>query len=373
MEKIFILAGAGFSYSLSSSEGRQVLTAEFSNNIKEDILALTKSFTKEIESRSLDWFIKDIENNNFHFEHFCEKIWFLGELNHHHYPLGVTNEFLGQLYEFIHTQLFISYSRPQCDKSRRIDFIKMIQYLLSKDYEVHIFDLNFDSVLEDCLKAGEIIFEDFFEREVSFHATKYMNKTIVSREHSGRKENDKQVFIYKLHGAFNIVSISDELKYKNTGYNPIPKSNKSYSGIPFGFYKIKIEDYMLDDLEKNFIQGISNLSFIDGFNVQTSLWTSNYMKLKFKSLDQTYPSFCYDSYKKVLKDSKARFIVGYGSMDTDINRALLDRCRNEALIGIKPCKTYVEIDEDSRLCNSLINQGHDTKFEDYLKKFEGLE
>ncbi len=189
------------------------------------------------------------------------------------------------------------------------------------DYEIHIFDLNFDLVLEATLVNSELRkeFNDFFPDSTYYPSEdELLKKTYYSKPFN--KSLLEKINLYKLHGAFNIFHVADHLA--NT-HQIITKPHKGdYYNYPAGFKKLRITSehykFFLNEPTFEAIEKINPTTM----EMSNSLWIGNTYKVSMIGMGQTYPSFCHTKFREILPESDSVFIIGYGTKDHDINSVL---------------------------------------------------
>lgn len=202
----------------------------------------------------------------------------------------------------------------------------MLKYLLEKDYEIHIFDLNFDLVLEDILRNSELHreFNDFFPDTTYYQfEDELLRKTGYSEPFNKSLLN--KINLYKLHGAFNIFHIADRIA--NT-HQIITKPHKgAYYDYPAGFRKLRmIPEHYKIFLNEPIFEAIEKINPA-AMEMSDSLWIGNTYKVSMIGMGQTYPSFCHAKFREILPESDSVFIIGYGTKDHDINPVLRSRSK----------------------------------------------
>ncbi len=331
----FVL-GAGFSYSLAE----QKLTKDFSKDLREKFKEFKAkyNFESETDRNYLDWLIEFEQNGTWDFELVADVIRHIGSLSRYQYLQMPSHTVIDDSFNLLSTTLCKQYLTFKTITDRSCQFIKLIRYLLKLEYEIHIFDLNFDQVIEKILKDEGIKLNDFFPHTIGLPTKDF--KCIGFSDVFDSELTDS-VNLYKLHGAFNIVSSNDELNHWYRGPSiPIDHTKRCIQNLRYGFRKVFLnnETEVIEALQKNFIKGVTGLTYMEGYEAQHSLWTGNTFKLAMIGLGQSYPSFCYKQFSEIISDSETVFVIGYGSRDPDVNvvltkRLWLDHFRDRASIN----------------------------------------
>ncbi|MFM7458936.1 MAG: hypothetical protein ACKO3R_09830 [bacterium] len=315
----FVL-GAGFSHALA----KQKLTNDFSSQLREK----SKFFFEEFNSADFNPDLKDFIINfrdpkwgTWNFETLADALRHIGSLDGYGYKGLPPSDHLEKYLQLIYQELFKEYLEFSLDRDLSNKYINLLKYLLEKDYEIHIFDLNFDLVLEAILVNSELRkeFNDFFPDSTYPYPSKdeLLKKTYYSKPFNKSLLN--KINLYKLHGAFNIFHHGT-----NTRTKPY---NGTYYDYPAGFRKLRMtpEHYQIF-LNEPIFEAIEKIN-PTAMEMSDSLWIGNTYKVSMIGMGQTYPSFCHAKFREILPESDSVFIIGYGTKDHDINSVLRSRSK----------------------------------------------
>jgi hypothetical protein len=317
----FVL-GAGFSHALA----KQKLTDDFSSQLREKSKIFLEEFNPADFNPDLKDFIinfRDPKWGTWNFETLADALRHIGSLGRYAYKGLPPGDHLEKYLQLIYQELFKEYLEFSPDRDLSNKYINLLKYLLAKDYEIHIFDLNFDLVLEATLVNSELRkeFNDFFP-----DTTYYQFEDELLRKTGYSKPFDKSLLnkinLYKLHGAFNVFHVADRIANAQT------KPHKGvYYDYPAGFSKLRMtpEHYKIF-LNEPIFEAIEKIN-PTAMEMNDSLWIGNTYKVSMIGMGQTYPSFCHAKFREIIPESDSVFIIGYGTKDHDINSVLRSRSK----------------------------------------------
>lgn len=335
--KVVFLLGAGFSKAMAK--------LPVSDNFSEQLYPCLINKLKEmnIPENFVTW-IKDFKSKGkWDFEIVADLLRHCTELSASGYPGMPTVKVIEGIQNIIKDSLFETYGKPIIDEVIKKDFLIFIEYLLARRSQIHIFDLNFDSVVELLFDINDR-YNDFFSNK--FNESLYVGvKTFSVSSVFDCNLNEQKINHYKLHGAFNLVSFNDD--------RSLSAEEKVKSG--FGFRQISIDEKYKPEY-----------CFIT---------TGRLNKLAVKGYSYSYVNYCYESLGQLLNKKNDIFLVGYGGGDQDVNfdlKKALDVkfSHNQEIFT----KGYIDPDfYDNRLVDLLdVVNKEDVKFEDFLLRFRKL-
>lgn len=212
------------------------------------------------------------------------------------------NEIIQEVYNLSSTDI---HYKPTC-KERLIIFFK---YLIHEGYQINIYDLNHDEVVEDIIKSDPCLqkhYQDFFDD--SDIEKPYYNKERPSRSFN-KKAQKKKLNHFKIHGSLRITLES-----------------------PNNWIKLNsLEEYEFYKQSRN-IRGLLYADYSKAADI-------------FKHI---YHSFCFIDLSLNMRPSNPLMIVGYGFGDSHLNALL------EGIYSIKTDNLRHNGDKVTLFCNETI-------------------
>lgn len=277
------------------------------------VFTSTSFFENEIQKIEIS---KDLKNEllNFHFDQIRKSFNYeviVGELTSflytgnrckNSYDLNLLEEESKSIFEYIfsviHKSLSINNHGDLSFNGSANQFISLLKYLLEKDCQINIFDLNHDQLVEDICKNNQELsnhYNDFFEN--TFDSTSLpskLNQDDIIGKFNISKVN--RINHYKLHGAFTILNDC------SANYHTAYKVTKP---LPLNFY---IKEYLR----------VVEQTWREYVPMPTILFDSIF---KTSNLHRSlYLSFCFNQFAKI--DSNL-LVIGYGRGDNHINSNIL--------------------------------------------------
>jgi hypothetical protein len=368
-KKASFILGAGFSHVLAG----QKITSDFSKLLHQKF---KQEFKKQTYENKLTEYILGL-GEAFNFETLIDNLRFMNELRASGYQQLPEGASIDNCIHFIYQNLINEYLDFELNETLKKKFLGLIKLLLGKGYEIHIFDLNFDQVLEEIFYESEFRsqFNDFFP-----HHEYLKNESGETIRFSSIFDKTKinKINLYKPHGAFNIIYTNDAMSQNHLGVG-FAQNDFEYRNIRLGFRKILFKRDRENQIKQKLKQDY-NLALKEYLNFTPmsgdkglgySLLMGNNYKLAMVGYAQTYPKFCYRQLNDILAESTFISLIGYGGKDLDINPSLRDsKMPTEFfwdLLGTSP-KTVVYFNDENIPQELLCKDDENLGFEEYLNK-----
>jgi hypothetical protein len=363
-KKASFILGAGFSYVLAG----QKITSDFSKLLHQKF---KQKFKKQTYKNKLTKYILGL-GEAFNFETLIDNLRFMNNLRDSGYQHLPERASIDNCIHFIYQNLINEYLDFELNETLKKKFLGLIKLLLGKGYEIHIFDLNFDQVLEEIIYESEFRsqFNDFFPH---YEFPKNESGETIPCSSVFDKTKINKINLYKPHGAFNIIHTNDAMSKNHLGVD----FAQNYTGL--GFKKIlfkldqanKIKQKLRQDYNSALKEYLNFTPMSGDKGLGYSLLMGNNYKLAMVGYAQTYTKFCYRQLNDILAESTFISLIGYGGKDLDINPNLRDSKMPIEFFwdqfGTSP-KTVVYFDDENIPEKLLCKDDENLGFEEYLNK-----